>query len=380
MQIPEAVRELRKHPLVEVTLPSGDIALLVTRYDDVRALFTDEKLSHNIARPDAARISAGTELFVDPHIDEGRHPMVRGLVTHTFTTRRVEALRPVAQQITDKLVDDMMAGPRPAELNEALALPLPIKVICLLLGVPAEDRDHLQRSMDSFLSFATMRPEEAARWRQELGKYIGDFIESKRANPGTDLVSDLIRVRDEGDDRLNEHELHFWVQGLLIAGYIFTSSQIATCTAVLLHYRHLVDEIRQDWSLVPSAVEELLRTQIAVSSTATLRYAIEDIELDGYTIHKGASVLLSIESANVDETVFDDPFTIDIQRKKNHHVAFGSGPHYCVGAALARMELQVTTETLLRRFPDIRLAVPAETLPRSLGGFMEGFTKVPVEW
>ncbi|MGB6165493.1 MAG: cytochrome P450 [Pseudonocardiaceae bacterium] len=382
MQMPEALRELRKDPVVEVILPSGDTALLVTRYHDVRALFADERLSHNIARPDVARISAGTELFVDPHIDGDppRHTKVRGLIARTFTARRVEALRPVAQRITDGLVEDMAAGMRPAELNEALALPLAITVICLLLGVPTEDRGQLRRSVDGFLSFTTMRPEEAARWRQDLWKYIGDFIESKRTDPGSDLVSDLIRVRDGDDDRLNEHELHFWVQGLLIAGYVFTASQIGTATAVLLHHRHLVDAIRRDWSLIPSAVEELLRTQIAVSSTATLRYAVEDIELDSYTIRKGASVLLSIESANVDETVFDDPFTIDIRRTENHHMTFGGGPHYCVGAALARMELQVTTETLLRRFRDIRLAVPAEGLPRSLGGFMEGFTKVPVEW
>lgn len=263
----------------------------------------------------------------------------------------------------------MVAGPRHAELNEALALPLSMRVICLLLGVPVEDCDQLRRSMDGFLSFTKMRPEEAARWRQDLWKYVGGFIESKRTNPGSDLVSDLIRVRDGGDDRINDHELHFWVQGLLIAGYTFTSSQITTGTAVLLHHRYLVDEIQQNWSLVPSAVEELLRTQIAVPSTANLVYATEDIELDGYTIRKGASVVLSMESANVDETVFDNPFTINIRRKENHHMTFGGGLHYCVGAALARMELQVSTETLLRRFPKIHLAVPAERLPRSVGSW-----------
>jgi cytochrome P450 len=382
MQMPEALRGLRKDPVVEVTLPSGDNALLVTRYNDVRALFADERLSHNIARPDVARIFAGTELFVDPRInrDPPRHTNVRGLVTHAFTARRMEALRRRTQRITDELVNSMVVGPRPAELNEALARPLSIKVICLLLGVPVEDCDQLRRSLDGFLLFTKMRSEEAARWRQDLWEYVGGFIESKRTNPGSDLASDLIRAHDEDDDRINEHELHFWVQGLLIAGYIFTSSQIATGTAVLLHHRYLVDEIQQNLSLIPSAVEELLRTQIAVSSTANLVYATEDIELDGYTIRKGASVVLSMESANVDETVFDDPFTINIRRTENHHMTFGGGPHYCVGAALARMELQVSTETLLRRFPNIHLAVPAERLPRSLGGFMEGFTKVPVEW
>ena len=382
MQPPEALRELRENPVVEVTLPSGDTALLVTRYRDVRALFADRRLSRNIARPDAARISADNELFMDPNIDPDppRHTQVRSLVTRAFTARRVEGLRPVAQRITDDLLADMAAGPRPAELNEALAFPLPIKVICLLLGVPAEDRDQFRRSVDGFLSITKLPPDEVARCRQDLWKYLGELIESKRSDPGSDLVSELIRVRDEDDNRLGEHELHFWVQGLLIAGYVTTASQIGTGTAVLLHRRDLVRDIQQDWSLVASAVEELLRTQIMGSSVGTLRYAVEDIELDGCTIPRGSSVLLSEESANVDESVFDDPFTIDIRRPENHHLTFGAGLHYCVGAALARMELQVATETLLRRFPGIRLAVPAEQLPRSLGGFMEGFTEVPVDW
>lgn len=382
MQPPDALRELRKDPVVEVSLPSGDTALLVTRYRDVRALFADRRLSRNIARPDAARISADNELFMDPHIDPDppRHTQVRSLVTRAFTARRVEGLRPVAQRITDGLLADMASGPRPAELNEALAFPLPITVICLLLGVPGEDREQFRRSVDGFLSISTLPPDEVARCRQDLWKYLGDLIESKRGAPGPDLVSELIRVRDEDDNRLGEHELHFWVQGLLIAGYVTTASQIGTGTAVLLHRQDLVREIRQDWSLVASAVEELLRMQIMGSSVGTLRYAVEDIELDGYTIPRGASVLLSEESANVDEAVFDDPFTLDIRRPENHHMTFGAGLHYCVGAALARMELQVATEALLRRFPGLHLAVPAEQLPRSLGGFMEGFTEVPVDW
>lgn len=382
MQLPEALRDLRREPVVPVRLPSGDTALLVTRYPDVRALFADRRLSRNIARPDAARISADNELFTDPGIDPDppQHTRVRGLVTRAFTARRVEALRPVAQRIADKLLTEMAAGPRPAELNEAFAFPLPITVICLLLGVPAEDRDQFRHSVDGFLSVTKLPPDEVARCRQDLWKYLGDLIESKRHTPGPDLVSELIRVRDEDDNRLGEHELRFWVQGLLIAGYVTTASQIGTGTAVLLHHRHLVEQIQQDFSLVPSAVEELLRTQIMGSSVGTLRYAVEDIELDGYTIPRGASVLLSEESANVDDTVFRDPFTIDIRRPDNHHLTFGAGLHYCVGAALARMELQVATETLLRRFPKLHLAAPAQRLPRSLGGFMEGFTEVPVDW
>jgi len=208
-----------------------------------------------------------------------------------------------------------------------------------------------------------------------------ELIEAKRANPGDDLIGALIKVRDEDDNRLSEYELHHWTRSLLIAGYVTTASQIGTGTAVLLHRRDLVKEIQADYSLVPSAVEELLRTQIMGSSIGTLRYALTDIELsDGTVLKKGSSVLLSEESANMDETVFTDPFTIDIKRKENHHMTFGAGIHYCVGAALARMELQVATESLLRRFPNVRLAVPADDLPRGIGGFMEGFSDIPVTW
>lgn len=383
MQVPEALRGLHDRAAIEVTLPSGDKALLVTQYRDVRSLFADHRLSRNMARPDAARISADNELFTDPNVDPDppKHTQVRGLVTRAFTARRIEDLRPVAQSIADELLDDMAAGPRPAELNEAFAFPLPIRVICLLLGVPAEDRDQFRTSVDGFLSVTKLPPAEVAKARGDLFSYLADLVEEKRKRPQDDLISELIRVRDEDDNRLNDHELHFWAQALLIAGYVTTASQIGTGTAVLLHHPQLVKEIRADWSLVPSAVEELLRTQIMGSSVGTLRYAVEDIPLnDGTVIRKGTSVLLSEEGANTDPTVFDRPFEIDIRRTDNHHMTFGAGLHYCVGAALARMELQVATESLLRRFPDIHLAVPGEQLPRALGGFIEGFTEVPVDW
>lgn len=383
MEIPGALRALRKKAVVRVTLPSGDTALLVTRYADVRSLFADHRLSRNIARPDAARISADNQLFVDPNIDPDppAHTRVRGLVTRAFTARRVEKLRPMAQQIADDLLDVMAAGPQPADLNEAYAFPLPIRIICILLGVPPEDMSTFRRLVDGFLSVTKLPPGEVGLCRRDLWKYLGDLIDSKRSAPGDDLISELIRVRDEDDNRLNEHELRFWVQGLLIAGYVTTASQIGTGTAVLLHRRELLEQVKADLSLIPAAVEELLRTQIMGSSIGTMRYAVADIELsDGSVIPTGSSVLLSEESANMDESVFRDPFTLDIRRTENHHMTFGAGLHYCVGAALARMELQVATESLLRRFPDIRLAVDGETLPRGLGGFMEGFTEISVSW
>ncbi|MFI6886155.1 cytochrome P450 [Streptosporangium canum] len=383
MEVPDGLRGLREKALVEVRLPSGDTAVMVTRYKDVRRLFADERLSKNIARPGVARISADNELFVDPEIDADPpdHTRMRGLVTKAFTARRIELLRPFAQAVTDDLVEKMAQGRGPVDLNEALAFPLPILVICKLLGIPPEDRNKFRGLVDGFLSVTKLPPQEVEECRKGLWDYLVELIAAKRADPEDDLIGALIKARDEDDNRLSEHELHFWTQSLLIAGYVTTASQIGTGTAVLLHRRDLVEEIRADYSLVPSAVEELLRTQIMGSSIGTLRYALTDIELsDGTMIKSGSSVLLSEESANMDESVFTDPFTLDIRRKENHHMTFGAGIHYCVGAALARMELQVATESLLRRFPDIRLAVPADALPRGLGGFMEGFSAIPVTW
>lgn len=383
MEIPEALRNLRDKAAVEVTLPSGDTALLVTRYADVRALFADHRLSKDISRPGVARISADNDLFMDPEIDPDPpgHTRVRGLVTRAFTARRIEALRPVATEICDDLLERMAAGPQPADLNEAFAFPLPIRVICRLLGVPPEDMIKFRRLVDGFLSVTRLPPAEVEECRTGLWQYLGELIAAKRRTPVDDLIGALIKVRDEDDNRLSEHELQFWTQSLLIAGYVTTASQIGAGTAMLLHRREVVKEIQADFSLVPAAVEELLRTQVMGSSIGTLRFVLADIELsDGTVLRQGASVLLSEESANMDENVFPDPFTIDIRRTENHHMTFGAGLHYCVGAALARMEIQVATECLLRRFPDIRLAVPGERLPRGLGGFMEGFTEIPVVW
>jgi cytochrome P450 len=383
MEVPNALKGLRDKALVEVRLPSGDTAVMVTRYHDVRKLFADDRLSKNTARPEVARIAADNELFNDPQIDADppEHNRKRGLVTRAFTARRIELLRPFAQQVTDGLLDDMAAGPQPADLNEALAFPLPILVICKLLGVPPQDRDKFRRLVDGFLSVSKLPPDVVQECREGLWGYLGDLIAAKRDQPGDDLITGLIKVRDEDDARLTDYELHYWSRSLLIAGYVTTASQIGTGTAVLLYRQDLVKEIQADYSLVGSAVEELLRTQIMGSSIGTMRYALTDIELsDGSVITKGSSVLLSEESANMDETIFTDPFSIDIHRAENHHMTFGSGIHYCVGAALARMELQVATESLLRRFPGIRLAVPPAELPRGIGGFMEGFSLIPVTW
>jgi cytochrome P450 len=382
LEIPEKWRNLREQAIVEVALPSGDTALLVTRYKDVRALFSDLRLSRNTARYPSARISPNNDLFGDPDIDSDppRYLDERGIVTRAFSARRLEALRPRVWEIANDLMDSISAGSRPVDLMEAFAFPLPIRVICHMLGVPAKDMDKFRTLIDGFLSVTRLSADEVERCRVGLSAYLDELIKDKRAEPGQDLMSELIRVSDGDPNKLSDYQLKHWIQTLLIAGYVTTASQIGMSMAVLLNQPRIVEEIQRDLSLVPSAVEELMRYQLMGTSLGSLRYALEDIELsDGSVIPQGATVMLSVES-NLDETVFVDPLTIDIRRLDNHHMSFGSGIHYCAGAALARIELQVTTEGLLTRFPKLCLAVGKEELSRPMGGFLAGFSEIPVEW
>ncbi|MEU4203898.1 cytochrome P450 [Streptomyces sp. NPDC039022] len=374
---------MREGPLLDITLPSGDPAVLVTRYKDVRRLYADERLSRNWARHPVSRISASNDLFADPEIDNDppRYLVERGIVMRAFSHRRLEALRPVVRQITGDLLDAMEAdGSNEAELMEAFAFPLPILVICHMLGVPPQDRGKFRTLIDGYLSVSKLSDEEVERCRVQYWDYLSELIATKRADPGDDLISDLIKVNAEDPDKLTDHQLQHWVKTLLIAGYVTTASQIGTGMAVLLHRPAVAAELKADLSLVPSAVEELLRYQIMGTSLGSLRYALEDITLqDGTVVPEGSTVLLSVES-NMDEEVFTDPTTLDIRREDNHHLTFGAGIHFCAGAALARMELQEATAGLLRRFPGLALAVPGEQLVRPVGGFLAGYAEIPVKW
>ncbi|GIF07091.1 cytochrome P450 [Actinoplanes siamensis] len=382
MEVPAGWRTLREHSLQPVRLPSGDPAVLVTRYRDVKALFSDHRLSRNTGRYPTSRISPNNEIFNDPEIDNDppRYLEERSLVVRAFSARRIESLRPHVWEIADELMDAMAAAEQPVDLMESFAFPLPIRVICRLLGVPHEEHAKFRELVDGFLSVTKLPTEEVERCRVGLWTYLGELIDAKRHHPTNDLTSELVKISDEDQKKLSDHQLQHWVQTLLIAGYVTTASQIGTSMAVLLHRPHLVREVQADFGIVPTAVEELLRYQLMGTSLGSLRYCLEDIELsDGTVVPKGSTVMLSVES-NFDEEVFTCPMDLDIHRRENNHMSFGSGIHYCAGAPLARMELQVSMEGLLRRFPGLRLAQPGEDLPRVEGGFLGGFSYVPVRW
>jgi cytochrome P450 len=382
LEPPKELTDLREQPTVAVTLPSGDEALLVTRYADVRKLLTDDRLSRNLSRPGAARISRNNQMFQDPRIDPDppNHTRVRRLVMSAFTPARVEAMRPFVEKTVAELLDTMERDGGPADLNQALAFPLTIRVLCELIGVPVQDTDRFRGWTDHFLSVGRYTGPEIGAAMRELAAYIAGLIDAKRAEPMDDLISAMIKVRDEDDGRLEEYELQWWCRLLLLVGYETTATQIGGGVALMLAHPGELDKLKADWCLLPAAVEEMLRWKLVGSSVSMLRYAVDDIPMDGYTIPKGSSVIPAVDSANLDESVFPDPLTFDISRDATRQLTFSAGLHFCIGASLARLEIQVATEALFRRFPGLRLTVRPDELKRQEGALLEGFVELPVTW
>jgi cytochrome P450 len=363
---PHEFADVHRAPALKIELPSGDEAWLVTRYHDVRALLSDPRISKNRNRPDMARMAPGggrTKHFGNQvEMDPPGHPRMRRLIGQAFTAARVERLRPRVAAIVDELLDELAAGPRPVDLSTAFAHPLSIRVICQLLGVPAGDEGRFVGASEP-------------PW-----EYMADLIAAKRAEPGDDLVSALIAVSDSADGRLSDGELHWWSTVLLLAGYETSAHQMLSAVVTLLADRPALDSLRADLTLIPSAVEELLRHQVVGTSLSMLRYVTEDIDVGGVTIPKGSSVVPSLECANHDPSVFTDPLRLDLTRSGPAQLTFSHGRHFCVGAPLARIELQLGLAGLLSRFPDLRLAGDLDGLHRREDLFTQGFSAVPVTW
>ncbi|MEV6846592.1 cytochrome P450 [Actinoplanes sp. NPDC051411] len=355
---------LHAERVVEVELPSGDRALLLTRYEDIKAVLLNPTVSKNRNRPDVARMTARkTKAFQSQvSMDPPDHPRMRRLVARAFTQARINTLRPRIVAIVDEQLDKMTASGPPADLNACLGFPLAIRVACELLGVPPEERGRF-------------RGVETPPW-----EYMRELIERKRAEPADDLISDLIRVHDEDDGRLSDPELMFWSTILLLAGYETTANQMASAVVLLLTHPDQLAWLRAHPERMRDAVEELLRAQVVGTSLSMLRYLTEDVELDGgITLPKGRSVIPALESANHDPSVFAHP-ELDLTRRGPQQITFSVGRHFCVGASLARAELEIGLSTLLDRFPRLELAVPVEELRRSEDAFTQGFVEVPVRW
>ncbi|SDQ75832.1 cytochrome P450 [Actinopolyspora saharensis] len=373
--------ELRKQePVSRVRLPYGETAWLATRYSDVRTVFADPRFSRaEAAERDEPRARPTQQRTGILTMDPPEHTRLRKLVAKAFTARRVEQLRPRAQRIADDLVGRMRRKGAPLDLVEEFALPLPITVICELLGVPYEDRDDFRVWSDAFLSTSKLSEQQIEDYVAQMRAYMAGLVEQRRARPEDDLLSGLIQARDE-QDKLSETELLDLAVGLLVAGHETTATQIPNFVYVLLTHPAELEWLRNHPERVPEAVEELMRFVPLGVNAAFPRYALEDVELGGVLVRAGEPVLASLASANRDEEVFERPEELNLARESNAHIGFGHGPHHCLGAQLARMELQVALGTLLGELPDLRLGVAEQDVSWKSGMLVRGPQRLPVAW
>jgi pentalenolactone synthase len=290
----------------------------------------------------------------------------------------MSALRPRVHGLVSDLLEKMAAAGTPANLHESLSFPLPVLVICELLGVPYEDRERFRKWSGEVSNLLDEQLAQAAL--AEFFGYMVDLIGRKRDTLGEDVISDLIRAEEEW--HVGVEETAALSVGLLFAGHETTMTRIDVGTTLLLSNPDQAAKLRAEPSLLPSAVEEILRLSGSGGGGGGLpRYAHEDVEINGITIKAGEAVLLPPGIANRDESAFDGPDTFDITRKSaSGHLAFGHGGHFCIGASLARIELQEVFSLLLGRFPTLRLAVPVNELRPRTGTITAGLRELPVAW
>ncbi|MEU6285183.1 cytochrome P450 [Streptomyces sp. NPDC047028] len=365
-------------PVQQVPTGSGGhSSYLVTGFEEARDALADPRLSKNTAAFFAGKESgrrihpavAHTMLATDPP----QHTRLRRLVTGSFTTRAVDELRPFIARTTDALLDRWPAG-GPVDLVAELAVPLPVIVICELLGVPEPDRAEVRRWSGEL--FASGAPAVIDAASHSLADYMTGLIADKRSRPGNALLDRLIAARD-GDDRLSEEELVSLGVLLLVAGHETTTNFLGNAVLSLLLHPAELQRLRQHPDEIPSALDELLRYDSPVSS-ATFRFTTEAVTLGGTHIPAGKPVLVAIGAANRDPARWPAPDTLDLDRSPAGHLSFGHGIHRCVGAPLAKAEADIALRKLLTRFPDLRLAVSTEHLVWRRTRLVRGLTALPV--
>ena len=382
--VPAQVNEMwREAPVRRITTRDGRDAWLVTGMAQVRAVLADPRFGRVEARRLGAVMSPAV-IFTKPAIldlDPPEHTRLRRLVAGAFSAHRIRRLRPRIQQIADELVAAMVEAGSPADLAESLSYPLPITVICEILGVPYADRDLFRGWADS-VSAPGAKPEEAMAALQSLFGYMGGLVDDKRAHPDDSLLHELVTARDE-QDRLDDDELMTLGCGLLLAGYETTASMLGKGLLALLDNPDQLAKVRTAPEAVPTAVDEVLRyvTPGVDPHTGLIRAATTDVDLDGTTIPAHSVVIACNSAANFDPAVFPEPGRFDATRAgAAEHLAFGYGMHRCVGAQLARIELEVAFDTLFTAIPGLRLAVPANEIAYSDGALLRGLRSLPVAW
>jgi cytochrome P450 len=371
-------------PISRVRWVDGSTPWMVTRYADHRALLSDPRISADALHPNHPSRSVALKEIQAEHgrsfvrVDDPEHARLRQMITSWFSVKRSEALRPKIQQMVDGLIDDMLAGPKPADLVDAFALAVPSLVICELLGVPYSDHDFFQHNVKLSTGRDTT-PQQGAEANQRLSEYMDRLIDERLARPGNDLMS-VIAERVKAGELTRADAAAMGVL-LIVGGHDTTANMIALGTLALLQHPDQLAILRQtsDQAAIAGAVEELLR-YLTVAAIALPRAAMEDIAVGGHVIRADDGIVLACEMANRDAAVFPDPDRLDLWRDARAHIAFGFGPHQCLGQNLARVELQVVYSTLYKRIPTLRLATSLDQLSFKDDAVVYGVYELPVTW
>ncbi|MPY59567.1 cytochrome P450 [Streptomyces spongiae] len=375
----------REAPVTPVTTPAGDPAWLVTRFDEVRDLLGDKRLGRSHPEPEqASRITSAAVLdgpTGDYDTEEADHTRMRRLLTPAFSAKRMQMLSGHVQHLVDECIDQLLvehaaAPDRVVDLHAGLAFPLPVAVICRLLGVPEDDHEYFASLSERMANYAI--GDEAHRARDEFSDYMTGLAETKRARPGEDVISDIVRAQSTDPDYDYAEMIRLCV-GLLFAGHETTVNRIGLGTLFLLTRPDQWQALTADPAgRINATVEEIMRMG-APGDLGLLRYAHTDLDVADVTIRRGDAVILSVNAANRDASVYTDAETFNPDRPERSHLGFGHGAHFCIGASLARVELRIAFATLARRLPDLRLAKEVDELEvrTTLTG---GVTELPVTW
>jgi cytochrome P450 len=378
---PLLMRLQAERPVVRVRTPAGDEGWLVTGYERVRDLLGDDRLGRAHPDPEHAPRYSHAAIGGGPlgnyETERADHARLRRLLTRNFMVKRMNALRPAIQALVDDLLDQVAASARPVDLHAALSMPLPVLVICELLGVPYEDRGDFRRWSEDATNMSD--PQRAASGFEGLFGYMHGHVARRHREPGEDVISDLVNASNP-EDKMTDDEIADLGAGLLFAGHETTMGRLDIGALLLLTHPEQRRLVERDPGAVDAAVEEILRFGGIGAAVNSPRYARANIELDGVTIRPGDMVLLAMGAANRDETAFPNPDDFDVQRTQNHHVTFGHGNHFCLGAGLARIELRTGLGTLFRRFPTLELAVPLGEVRLRVDSAIAGIEALPVTW
>jgi cytochrome P450 len=376
--------ELRAEGSVhQIRLPDGTLSWWITGYEDIEAALNDwETFSSQVNNAvqdeniqNSQALIRKDEMLKHTMInrDPPDHSRMRKLVVRAFSASRIDALRPRIQQLADELLDDLAKRPS-VDLVEDYAFPLPVGVICELLGVPHEDIPYYGALVTKLTG--AQSPQEGKEAIEALKNFITEKLAAKRTNPGDDVFTAMVQAADEGT--LSEPELPAMGLQLLTAGHETSIYMISGGMLRLLENPEQLAKLRENPDLVAPAIDELLRFD-PPPVPGIFRHVTKDVTVDGTTIPKGALVILNLAAANRDSGKFSCPEKLDVSREDNPHMAFGGGVHYCLGARLARLEGEVAFATLLRRFPNLELAVPAEQVRHRPLNFLQRLESLPVK-